>query len=176
FSRKCPALRGCGICAGTAMHLVSHGEKCIPLRQCHACDHHAHSAFKSGLDCCGSPLLRSFGWNPRRSVRHSSLAGTSRRIRETERGVSRGVDSSADANHARIVRSARSEFWKFRRMQNSCENFEAVDNARPGTRKVCTGIYDIDLAGLRGGNGIKTAKSPEQFVIAARSIDVVPAK
>ena len=86
------------------------------------------------------------------------------------------MDSSADANHARIVRSVRSEFWKFRRMQNSCENFEAVDNARPGTRKVCTGVYDMNLAGLRGGDAIKTGKSPEQFVIAARSINVIPAK
>ena len=61
-------------------------------------------------------------------------------------------------------------------MQNSCENFQTVDNARTGTREVCAGIYDIHLAAIRSGNRTKTRKSPEQFVIAARSINVVSAK
>ena len=46
----------------------------------------------------------------------------------------------------------------------------------PGRAKYHAGIYDMDFAGLRGGNRIKTRKLPEQFVIAARSINVVSAK
>ena len=61
-------------------------------------------------------------------------------------------------------------------MQNSRENFQTVYNARTRTREVCAGIYDKHLAATRSGNRIKTGKSLEQFVIAARSIDVVSAK
>ena len=79
-------------------------------------------------------------------------------------------------HHARVVRSTRNELGKFSRMQNSCENFQTVDNSRTGAREVCAGIYDIHLAVTHSGNRTKTRKSPEQFVIAARSLDVVSAK
>src|SRR6266446_10790215 len=86
------------------------------------------------------------------------------------------MDTSAALYHARVGRPARNELGKFARVQNSCENFQTVDNARTRAREVCAGIYDIHLAAFRSGNRTKTRKSPEQFVIAARSIDIVSAK
>src|SRR6266704_5198091 len=86
------------------------------------------------------------------------------------------MDSSAHFHHARIVGPARNELGKFRRMQNSGENFQTVDNARTRAREVCAGIYDIHLAAFRSGNRTKTRRSPEQCVIAARPINVVSAK
>ena len=83
---------------------------------------------------------------------------------------------SAEPSNARVIRSARNELGKFARVQNSRENFQTVYNTRAGTREVCAGIYDIDLAVSRSGNRIKTSKSPEQFIIAPRSIDIVSAK
>src|SRR6266702_1899710 len=87
-----------------------------------------------------------------------------------------GCRASANTHHARVGRPARNELGKFARVQNSCENFQTVDNARAGTRKVCAGIYDIHLAAIGSGNRTKTRKTPEQFVITARSINVVSAK
>lgn len=82
----------------------------------------------------------------------------------------------ANADNAPIVRPARNELGKFSRAQNSHENFQTVDNARTRAREVCAGIYDIHLAAFRSGNRTKTKKSPEQFVIGSRSINVVSAK
>jgi hypothetical protein len=84
--------------------------------------------------------------------------------------------SSANSHYARIVRPERSELRKFRGVQNSCENFQTVHNASTGTGEICTGIYDVHLATSRSGKRIETGKSPEQFVIASRSIDIVSAK
>src|SRR4029077_13402459 len=84
--------------------------------------------------------------------------------------------SSADLYRARVVRLARNELGKFRRVQNSCENFQTVDDARTRAREACASIYDIHLAAIRSGNQGKPRKSPKQFVITARSINVVPAK
>ena len=52
-------------------------------------------------------------------------------------------------------------------MQDSGEDFETVHDTGAWARKVCAGIYDVNLAGLRSGNRVKTRESPEQFVIAA---------
>ena len=82
----------------------------------------------------------------------------------------------ANTDNAPIVRPARNELGKFRRVQNSCENFQTVHNTRTGAREVRAGIYDVDLAAFHSGNRTETRKSPEQFVIAARSINVVSAK
>ena len=82
----------------------------------------------------------------------------------------------ANADNAPIVRPARNELGKSSRVQNSGENFETVDNARTRAREVCARIYNIHLTAFRSGNRTKTRKSPEQFVIAARSMNVVSAK
>src|SRR5262245_754188 len=84
--------------------------------------------------------------------------------------------SSANPHHARIVRPARNESGKFFRVQDSCEDFQTVYNARTGTGEICAGIYEINFAGACGRNRIKPRKSLEQLGIAARSIDVVTAK
>ena len=61
-------------------------------------------------------------------------------------------------------------------MQNPRENFQTLRNARPGTREVCAGIYDVYLVVIRSAHRIKTRQSSERFVIVPRSIDVIPAK
>src|SRR5215475_5157317 len=81
-----------------------------------------------------------------------------------------------NADNTRIVRPARKELGKFARVQNSRENFQTVHNARARTREICAGIYDMNLAGLPGGNRIQTRKLPEQFVIAPCACHIVPAK
>src|SRR5207244_671927 len=82
----------------------------------------------------------------------------------------------ANADNAPFVRPVWNELREFARMQDPCENFQTVDNARTRAREVCAGICDIHLAAFHSGNRTKTRKSPKQFVIAARSINVVSAK
>src|SRR4029453_10569 len=83
---------------------------------------------------------------------------------------------SANSDNPPIVRPPGNELGKSCRVQNSCENFQTVHNARARAREVCASICDIYLAVIRSGNRTKTSKSPEQFVIAAGAINVVSAK
>src|SRR4029453_9198605 len=83
---------------------------------------------------------------------------------------------SANSDNPPIVRPAGNELGKSCRVQNSCENFQTVHNVRARAREVCAGICDIYLAVIRSGNRTKTSKSPEQFIVAARSINIVSAK
>jgi len=119
-------------------------------------------------------VCRSLNPNPQNKTPNNLRVVLAHALRSRTNSRSRFV--SADPKYARIVGPARNELGKFRRMQNSCENFQAVDNARARAREVCAGIYGIQLAATHSGNRTKTGKSPEQFVIAARSLNVVSAK
>ena len=77
FHQKSFCVRGGGICAGTFVHRISHGENCVSLREHHACNHRAYSAFERRVDRCASPLRRSVGWNRRRLSDRRRVAGTS---------------------------------------------------------------------------------------------------
>ena len=53
--------------------------------------------------------------------------------------------SLANADHARIVASARHELWKFFGMQDGRENLQTVYDARAGTREICAGVNEINF-------------------------------
>ena len=78
-------VRGCGICAGTLVRSISHGENRVSVCGRHARHYRAYSASTRCMDHCASPLLRSLGWNPSRADARGRLAGASTRIRKTKR-------------------------------------------------------------------------------------------
>ena len=86
-SRKSSCVRRRDICAGTFVHHIPHGKNCVSLREHHAWNNRAHSAFKRRMDRCVSSLLRSLGGNPRRPGPRRRLAGASGRIREKKQRV-----------------------------------------------------------------------------------------
>ena len=112
-SRKSFCLRGRGICAGTFVRCISHGENCVSLREHHPWNHRAHSAFERRMDRCASSLLRSLSGNPCRPGTRRRLAGASGRIREKKRRVGslwsacrpRSTDFAADTAASRGFRS-----------------------------------------------------------------------
>ena len=87
FPENLFCLRGRGICAGTFVRCISHGENCVSLREHHPWNHRAHSAFERRMDRCASSLLRSLSGNPCRPGTRRRLAGASGRIREKKRRV-----------------------------------------------------------------------------------------
>jgi len=46
-----------GLCARTFVRCLSHGKERVSLREHHARDHFAHSAFKRRMDHCAPPVL-----------------------------------------------------------------------------------------------------------------------
>lgn len=78
-------VRSGGICAGTLVRCVSHGENRVSVCGRHARHYRAYSACKRCMDHRTSPLLRSLRWNPGRFGARGRLAGASVRIRETKR-------------------------------------------------------------------------------------------
>src|SRR5437764_4593608 len=83
---------------------------------------------------------------------------------------------SSDANNARIVRPAGNKLGKLCRVQNACENFYTINNTRSRSREIRTGVHDINFAALRCGKRIESWKSPKDFIVAPRAINIVPAK
>jgi len=51
----------------------------------------------------------------------------------------------AGTNDAFVVRTARSEFGELFRMQDSSEDFQAINNARPRSGKVSAGVHQINF-------------------------------
>src|SRR5437588_10589658 len=70
---------------------------------------------------------------------------------------------------SRTIRKLRKLF----RMQYSRQNFDAVDNARPWPCEVSTRIDEINVAAARRWKRIESRKFFQQFVIAARKIDII---
>ena len=81
-----------------------------------------------------------------------------------------------EASNPRILRPTRSKLRKFFRMQNSGQDFDAIDNARAWSGEVSAGVNGIDLAPTRRGKRLETGKTLEQLVIAPRKIDIVAAE
>src|SRR6266550_8733580 len=81
--------------------------------------------------------------------------------------------NGADALNVNV---ASCKLGKFFWMQYSRQNFDAVDNARPWPREVSTRIDEINVAAARRRKRIESRKFFQQFVIAARKIDIVAAK
>ena len=61
-------------------------------------------------------------------------------------------------------------------MENSGQQFETVDDARPRPREVSAGVDEINLPGARRWKRIEFRKTPEQFEISPRKFDVVAAE
>jgi hypothetical protein len=145
-SRKSHRLRDRGICAGTFVHRIPHGENCVSLREHHAWNHRAHSAFKRRMDRCASSLLRSLGGNPRRPGTRRHLARTSDRIRKKKRRVgslwwsacrSRSTDFAADTAAStgfRSITSRRDLFQPMRTTRGSSRPREANSGNSAGCK------------------------------------------
>ncbi len=50
------------------------------------------------------------------------------------------------------------KLWKLLRMQNGGQDFQAVDNARTGSREVGAGVDQIDLSTLCRGQRVESGK------------------
>ena len=70
-------VRGGGICAGTLVRSISHGENRVSVCGRHVRHYRAYSASTRCMDHCTSSLLRSLGWNPGRFGGRGRLAGAS---------------------------------------------------------------------------------------------------
>jgi len=78
-----------------------------------------------------------------------------------------------EANNPRVIDPTWSELGELFRVQDSGQDFEAIDNARPRSGEVSAGVDGIDLAVPRRGKRIETGKTLEQLVIASCKIDIV---
>ena len=62
------------------------------------------------------------------------------------------------------------------RMQDSCEHFETIDNARARSCEVSSRVNEIGFAATRRRNGIEPGKPSERFIVASCKIDIVAAQ
>src|SRR5439155_9060459 len=107
-------------------------------------------------------------WQDRPAVAgHSSLFSRSSNFRAFS------GRNGADALNVNVVSR---KLGKFFRMQYSRQNFDAVDNARPWPCEVSTRIDEINVAAARRWKRIESRKFFQQFVIAARKIDIIAAE
>src|SRR5439155_22491186 len=87
FPENLFCLRGRGICAGTFVRCISHGENCVSLREHHLWNHRSHSAFERRMYRCASSLLRCLSGNSRLPGTRRRLSGSSCRILLTKRHI-----------------------------------------------------------------------------------------
>lgn len=58
-------------------------------------------------------------------------------------------------------------------MYNAGENRETIDNSRPRTREVRARVHEVNFTSARSEKRIEFRKTPKQFIVAPRPIDVL---